>query len=296
MELHQVRYFVALCDTLNFTRAADACNVTQPALTRAIQRLEDELGGPLFQRERSLTQLTELGRLMRPLLAQTLAAAKAAKDHASRFRKSEVASLRLGLSPTVSSRVVVGCLAEVARRIPMVEIGMKSAPREALIEALLQGDLDAALLTDAGELPDRLNTWLLYKEAYRVAFAREHRFAALDAIPPEALDSEIVLERRGCDATGKLRALCAAAGATPRLRHMGENDDHLQHLAAASLGVVLIPAHSPVLPPLLSRPLAGDGLQRSVTLAVVNGRRFSPALDAFVRLSRACNFLADLAA
>jgi len=62
MELHQVRYYVALCKALNFTRAAEACNVTQPALTRAIQRLEEELGGPLFQRERNLTQLTELGR------------------------------------------------------------------------------------------------------------------------------------------------------------------------------------------------------------------------------------------
>src|SRR5262249_55698195 len=65
MELHQVRYCVALCKNLNFTRAAEACNVTQPALTRAIQKLEDELGGPLFERERNLTQLTELGRLMR---------------------------------------------------------------------------------------------------------------------------------------------------------------------------------------------------------------------------------------
>ena len=76
MEFHQVRYFLALCTTLNFTRAAEACNVTQPALTRAIQRLEEEFGGPLFQRERSLTQLTELGRLMRPLMEQTLAALK----------------------------------------------------------------------------------------------------------------------------------------------------------------------------------------------------------------------------
>src|SRR5205814_5175644 len=96
MELFQVRYFLALAKTLNFTRAAEACNVTQPALTRAIQRLEEELGGPLFQRERNLTQLTELGRLMRPMLEQALAAAESAKQHAQRFRKAELASLRLG--------------------------------------------------------------------------------------------------------------------------------------------------------------------------------------------------------
>jgi len=61
MELFQVRYFLALAKTLNFMRAAETCNVSQPALTRAIQKLEEELGGPLIYRERSLTQLTERG-------------------------------------------------------------------------------------------------------------------------------------------------------------------------------------------------------------------------------------------
>lgn len=55
MELYQVKYFLALCETLNFTRAASNCNVSQPSLTRAIQNLEGEFGGPLFHRERQRT-------------------------------------------------------------------------------------------------------------------------------------------------------------------------------------------------------------------------------------------------
>src|SRR5579862_9438158 len=66
MEMHQIRYFLAVCDSLNFTRAAEACNVTQPALTRAIQKLEEELGSLLLHRERSRTHLTDFGQLMRP--------------------------------------------------------------------------------------------------------------------------------------------------------------------------------------------------------------------------------------
>ena len=62
MEMHQIRYFLAVAETLNFTRAAEKCNVTQPALTRAIQKLEEELGGLLLRRERSLTHLSDLGR------------------------------------------------------------------------------------------------------------------------------------------------------------------------------------------------------------------------------------------
>ena len=55
MDLTQIRYFLALAQTLNFTRAAEACHVIQPALTKSIQRLEEELGGPLLLRERALT-------------------------------------------------------------------------------------------------------------------------------------------------------------------------------------------------------------------------------------------------
>ena len=79
MEMHQVRYFVTLCETLNFTRAAEACHVAQPSLTKAIQKLEDELGGPLFSRERGLTHLTDLGRLMKPHLEAVYEASEAAR-------------------------------------------------------------------------------------------------------------------------------------------------------------------------------------------------------------------------
>ena len=85
MEMHQVRYFLAVCDELNFTRAAERCNVAQPSLTRAIKLLEEELGGPLFHRERNHTHLTELGKMMHPYLSQVLAQSEAAKERAKGF-------------------------------------------------------------------------------------------------------------------------------------------------------------------------------------------------------------------
>jgi DNA-binding transcriptional LysR family regulator len=295
MELHQVRYYVALCKTLNFTRAAEACNVTQPALTRAIQRLEEELGGPLFQRERNLTQLTELGRLMRPLLEQTLTAAEAAKEHATRFRKSEVASLRLGLPPTISARVVSASLQELTRRIPTLDLELKMADQDALIEALLQGEIDAAFLGQHADLPERLNSWALFKERYRLAFAAEHALASHEAVTLAALNGEALLGRRGCKATPRLQELCAAAQAALQLRHLSDSEEQLQHLALAGLGIVLVPEHLPILPKLVTRPLAEPVLQRAIVLAVVSGRRFSPALDAFVRLTRTRDFAHEFA-
>src|SRR6266566_6503323 len=88
MEMHQIRYFLAVTRTLNFTRAADECNVTQPSLTRAIKQLEAELGGDLFRRERPAAQLTELGLRMHPLLQQCYDAASGARseEHTSELQ------------------------------------------------------------------------------------------------------------------------------------------------------------------------------------------------------------------
>ena len=101
MEMHQVRYFLAVCETLNFTRAAQACDVSQPALTRAVHKPERELGGLLLRRESSLTHLTDFGRLVRPHLERMMAEAEAAKSTALRFLQMDNAQINLGVMCSV---------------------------------------------------------------------------------------------------------------------------------------------------------------------------------------------------
>src|SRR5215831_8151394 len=127
MELFQVRYFLALARTMNFTRAAEACSVSQPALTRAIQRLEEELGGPLLHRERNRTQLTALGRAMLPHLEAAWAAADAAAAQAAAFRRREGEPLRLGIDSTLSARILAPVLGELRSRIADFEVGLGEA-------------------------------------------------------------------------------------------------------------------------------------------------------------------------
>src|SRR5919197_3082445 len=81
MEMHQIRYFLALCDELNFTRAARRCGVTQPSLTNAIRALERELGGAVFNRKPRI-ELTELGRAVRPYLHEIAHQAATAREAA----------------------------------------------------------------------------------------------------------------------------------------------------------------------------------------------------------------------
>src|ERR1700756_2108548 len=156
MELFQVRYFLALARTLNFTRAAEACNVSQPALTRAIQRLEEEVGGPLLYRERSLTQLTQLGRAMLPHLEAAYAAAEAAAQQAAAFRRRDSAPLRLGLGSTLSASLLTAVLRELEERLKGFELALSEGGAEDLLARLLEGALDAAVLVEPERIPERL--------------------------------------------------------------------------------------------------------------------------------------------
>jgi len=107
MEMHQVRYFLAVAEVLNFTRAAEECHVAQPSLTRAIKQLEEELGGDLFRRERPHAQLTELGQRMLPLLRQCYESALGARSLAAALKSGEIGALRLALSHTIDVNIVI---------------------------------------------------------------------------------------------------------------------------------------------------------------------------------------------
>src|SRR5260370_41131388 len=116
MEWARVRYFLAVARLLNFPRAADDCNVTQPSLTRAIKQLEAELGGDLFRRERPAAQLTELGLRMHPLLQQCYDAASGARSLASSFKSGEVGALRIALTHSIDLSLLIPQLDQIRRQ------------------------------------------------------------------------------------------------------------------------------------------------------------------------------------
>jgi LysR family hydrogen peroxide-inducible transcriptional activator len=86
MEMNQVRYFLALCDERNFTRAAERCGVKQPSLTKAIKKLESKLGGALFNRSKEEAQMTKLSKLMHPRMQRINQEATYALQIAKRIR------------------------------------------------------------------------------------------------------------------------------------------------------------------------------------------------------------------
>lgn len=293
MELHQVRYFLALASTLNFTRAAEQCNVTQPALTKAVQKLEAELGGELIYRERSLTQLTELGRVVLPMLEKTYAAAEAVGLQARIYGRKEIAPFRIGLETSISPVLIIEPLSELAKFIPGLQVELVHDGSDGLAAALLSGAIHAALATERDQLPDRIDRWRLFTERYLVVSGPGHPIGAGASATWASLDGSALIGRPGCMMTERLCGAGAEAGiALPRL-HSGRSDEHLQVVAAAGLGVGVLPEHAPTLPSIVARPMAEVELTRTIDLWVTAGRRYTPALDAFVKIARVRDWLEE---
>lgn len=100
--MHQIRYFLAVCETLNFTRAAETCNVSQPALTKAVKKLEGELGNPLFFREGKRVLITEFGRLMRPNLQAIHGQTESVRNLAEGFNLLNKSPSNVGIMTTIA--------------------------------------------------------------------------------------------------------------------------------------------------------------------------------------------------
>ena len=122
MEMHQVRYFLAVARTLNFTRAADECNVAQPSLTRAIKLLEGELGGDLFRRERPRAILTPLGERMYPLLKQCYDSAQSARALAALIADGEVGALKIAVSSSIELGLILAQVNELRANFSELEL------------------------------------------------------------------------------------------------------------------------------------------------------------------------------
>jgi DNA-binding transcriptional LysR family regulator len=293
MELHQVRYFLAVASTLNFTRAAEQCNVTQPALTKGVQKLEQELGGQLIYRERQLTQLTDLGKEVLPMLERTLASAQAVRRRAQEFQRKDIAPLKLGLAPSISASLVLDPISEIAKFVPGLHVQLREGAAEELIDLLLEGEINAAVVGDVQDMPARIDDWSLFEERYVAVLAPTHRLAHRPSIGIDDLRNTILLDRAGCDVAPKIQRTYFREEPA-QFGHCSGHELHLQHMAAAGFGVMLAPEHMPHLPTLKTIPLEGDQVSREVRLLAVQGRRYSPALDAFVKIARLRDWSIDV--
>jgi DNA-binding transcriptional LysR family regulator len=287
MEMQQVRYFLALSRTLNFTRAAEQCHVTQPALTRQIQLLEAELGGPLFHRERANTHLTELGRMMLPYLAAIHTQTEQVKAQAQAMRRLEGVTLQIGAMCTVGPAVLSDLIVKFRQASPEVELVVRDKGLEELLASLSEGRLDLALLASPEPLDERFHGLDLFKERYVVAMASGHPFAQKNIVRCADLHQQAYVNRTECEYFDYISQQFRGIGVQTRRVFSSERDDWVQGMIKAGLGFGLFPEFCLTDPSLVMRRLVEPEFVRRVQLVTVRGRPHSPAVGAFVRQARA---------
>ncbi|MGL4290746.1 MAG: LysR family transcriptional regulator [Phreatobacter sp.] len=285
MEMHQVRYFLAVARFLNFTRAAEECHVAQPSLTRAIQKLEEEFGGLLFHRERARTHLTVLGEAMLPHLTQTYQSAISAKALAVGIARGTDVPLRLGVGGSVASHMLRQLVQALGDTVEGVDLTLGRASEEAVLEKALDGGFDLVIISEPEELPERMRGWPLFSEGMHFVVPAGHRLAGHEVIGLDDLAGEWLVRQDGCPCMGELIKIAATAHVVLQIHHHVGNRDDLMHLVASGFGLGIVPAHAPLVAGVVAVPACAI-LARRVILAVVAGRPFNAAADVCVKLAR----------
>ncbi len=281
MEFHQIRYFLAACDHMNFTRAAEACAVSQPALTVAIRKLEDELGGPLFVRDRGRIALTDLGAQMRTHLARIDETRRAAEHAARALVETGGRQVALGIYSTIGPRSVCGAIGAFQEAEPNIGLVIHDVWGPRTYELLLSGAFDLALVARHGPLRERITAVELYREPMVLAIRADHPLAGQ---PVRAADLAGLpyFDRLRCEFRTEIRAELSARGIAIRASLKSEPEDWVLSAVADGRGVTIIPRDQVIMAGIATCPLADLHYDRAIEVATVTGRPLSAAASRLV--------------
>ncbi len=294
MEMHQIRYFLGVSRTLNFTRAAEECNVAQPSLTRAIKLLEDELGGELFRRERNRSHLTDLGQRMLPLMQQCYDTAQGAKSLATSMKRGEIATLRIALSRTVDMALLIPFLAELMRAMNGLELKFLRGTADEIAEIMKQGDADLAISGPMTASWERFDGWPLFTESFALIVNSGHRLADRVEIEIDDLRQERMLTRIYCEQAEQLAAQLRSHGLAGVHGHEVSSERDLMSLLESKMGIAIAPRSTSVSEALRHVPINGLDLKRTVYLYAVAGRPRSAAAATLMRQLQAADWSKSL--
>ena len=278
MELNQIRYFLNLADTLNFTEAAMRSGVSQPTLTRAIQRLEQELGGTSVYRDGKDSRLTALGRDIRSEFA-------AIADREQRVRaislnrvRGRRETLTLGVVNTIAPALITGFVTHALRQMPMLELVLQPITRDQGMELLLSGQMDGCFCTDPAAGNSKIATAEMFRERLLLAMAHGHSLASQASVSLSDLSEQPYLDRLQCEFRTRVQSHLheRAVIMIPRLR--SEREDLIQQAVAAGAGVCMLPERSAIVEGLTLRPVDTLDLSRTVAFQSISGSGTAAAL------------------
>jgi LysR family transcriptional regulator, hydrogen peroxide-inducible genes activator len=242
MEMHQLRYVVAVARTGNFSRAAEQCRVAQPSLSQQIQKLENELGERLFDRMKREAKLTTHGEAFLPRAVKILEEVDAAKREANDAKHLLQGTVTIGVLPTIAPYLLPKVLVTFAHRYPGVEIVVQEDTTERLLKLALAYEIDLALASEPIR-DQRLEVRELFSEELLLALPHGHPLARSRAVKASDLGGErLIVMKEGHCLGDQVLGFCDRRDVKPQISFRSAQLETIQALVCAGLGISLIPA------------------------------------------------------
>ncbi len=277
MTLTELRYIVTLAQEQHFGRAAERCFVSQPTLSIAVKKLEDELGVALFERSKSRVQATPLGEKIVAQAQQVLEQTALIKEIATAGKDQLKSPLNVGAIFTIGPFLFPHFIPQLQSIAPEMPLYVEEGYTGTLRKRLRKGDLDAIIVSLPFTEPDVV-TQPLYDEPFVVLMHHDHPLADKDKIQPADLDGHAVL-LLGEGHCFRDQVLEACPNLQPSLENHqttrfaaeGSSLDTVRHMVASGLGITILPlsaaASTYTSEVLVTRPFADPAPQRTVALA-----------------------------
>lgn len=292
MDIQQLAYVVAIAEEQSFTRAAARLEVAQPGVSAQIRRLEQELGEALFDRSDRQIRLTAAGEALLPFARAALEAVELGRQAVAALHGIESGQVTVGMVPSASFHDVdlPGLLAEFRAAHAGVSISLIEARADQLLELLHAGRIDLAFTAIAGTLPDGFDGIVVNDDRLGAAVDRRHAWSKKQAITLSDLhDEPLVCLPAGAGIRKLLDDACTAAGFAARVALEASDPSVVAQLAAAGLGIAVLPESIIRAFPraLHGLALADVELRGQVVLAWRADGPRSPATRALIALARA---------
>ncbi|MEU2183785.1 LysR family transcriptional regulator [Streptomyces thermolilacinus] len=277
----RLAYFAAVARHEHVTRAAHETGVPQSTLSRAVARLEDDLGVTLFARKGRALSLTPAGRTFLLAVERALGEVERAAEAVRADVDPTAGRVAFGFLHTMGSETVPALLRAFRVDHPKVRFTLVQNYGEAMIERLRAGELDLCLTSPVPDAPDLVGR-RLDEQRLRLVVPDDHRLAGRKRIRlAEAADEAFVTLEPGYGLRRITDDLCAEAGFRPRVAFEGEEAETLRGLVAAGLGVALLPPPAVPRPGVVELTVTAPRAVREIGVAWQAGRPDTPPVAAF---------------
>ncbi len=252
MELHQLRYFIAAAEELSITSAAKRLHLSQPALSRQILALEDELGVPLFQRLKKRIHLTDAGRFFLDRARQLVCDSETSIQQVRERFGDGKRTIRLGFLTIFLDDIVTPAVLALRRESPLTEVALFELSPRAQLDRLRDGEIDLAILGNLAEQDKAsFSRRRLMRSPMEVVLPEDHQLSSRKRLKLKELADEPFVSLSDAVFPGRrlfLRSICRESGFEPRITNECDSLPLLLAAVASGSGVALLPGHSRKLP------------------------------------------------